>query len=425
MGAKAEVTLRTSEPPTAAEGARFHIATRADAPRISALYAACYASTDGRSASDNYPFPQVLQPDWVDAMLVTKMIRWVLAETSEPLPVAAAGILKGVGSRNDGIAECFGLVVDPRHRGAGLGHGLLERVRELTSRETTVALGQMRTVDPAAAQVVQQAGFVPIGFEPFVHRMLAGEESMVAVALLPPAGLARRIGDGHTTAAVRALADLVLGPLAAAPLGVLAGRAATPSRFRGRLTLMEVYEELGVDLLEQLPTTEPRIPRFVDLRRMDELGRDVSRRKQRYFVALSGDDVVGCIHVAHNRHDRHFRIEAMASNPREVQPEMLRGLIDLVRRDSDGEPHMIVAELAATRIAQQRALEAVGFVPTAYCPALIAVGRRRLDVVQYTRLVGYTVRSALGFVDGMRWPAAQRVVRHVTRTLAGVSTAAA
>jgi hypothetical protein len=411
------VTLPRIEP-TDVDGLRFRAASRADASRISAFYAACYASNDGRAATDNYPFPQVLQPDWVDAMLATKMIRWVLAETTEERTVGAAGILKGVGSRADGIAECFGLVVDSEYRGCGLGRGVLDRVREITLREATVALGQMRTVDPAAAQVVERATFVPIGFEPFVHRMLAGDESMVAVAMLPAAALARRICQGQTTPAVRALAQTVLEPLLVAPLASVPGTSPSPRRFGEHLRLMEVYEELGTDLLQQLPTSEPRTPRFVDLRRMDELGREEARRKQRYFAALAGDDVVGCIQAAHNRHDRHFRIEAMASTPREAQPEMLRRLIELVDLESNGEPHVIVADLVATRIAQQRALEAVGFVPTSYCPALIAVGRRRLDVVQYTRLFGYTVSSSIGFLDGMRWATAKRLVRHVTTALA-------
>ncbi len=74
---------------------------------------------------------------------------------------------------------------------------------------------------------------------------------------------------------------------------------------------------------------------------------------------------------------------------------------------------MLVAELTATNTAQQRALEATGFAPTAYYPALIVDRGRRLDVVQYTRLLGYTVAEGMGFVDLLPWPAAARVVQTI------------
>jgi hypothetical protein len=396
---------------------RFRTALPTDAVRISRFYAECYASSDGRTASDNYPFPQVLHPDWVEAMLTTRMIRWVLAEAGART-VGAAGLLKGLGRRADGIVECFGLVVDPSYRGYGLGTGVLDLLNELVRGEATVALGQMRTVDPAAAQVVERAGFIPIGFEPFVHRMLAGEESMVAVAMLPPGALKRRALTGQTTATVRRLAEIVLEPLGCPSLEVSRETVRASRRFRKRLRLQEVYAEIGAYLLAQLPTSQPRVPRFVDLRRMDELGREHSRRKDRFFVALRGDDVIGCIQVAHNRHDRHFRIDAMASHPREAQPTMLQLLIELVAEESEGQPHAIVADLIASRVTQQCALEAAGFVPTSYHPALIALGKRRLDVVQYTRLQGYAVSRSSECLDDMRWSTAERLVRHVTSTLA-------
>ena len=90
----------------------IRLAAPRDAACISALYEAAYTSPDSVSPSDNYAFPQILSPEWVEAALETKMVVWLLAEADDGL-MGAAGFLRGLGSRDDGIAECFGLAVEP------------------------------------------------------------------------------------------------------------------------------------------------------------------------------------------------------------------------------------------------------------------------------------------------------------------------
>ena len=389
---------------------RVRVAAPPDAPTISAFYARCYSSHDGRTPTDNYPFPHILLPDWVEAVLETRMVSWLIAEWGGTI-VGAAGLLKGLGSRRDGIGECFGLVVDPDARRSGVATRLLAALRAMTLHEAAVAIGQMRTADPAVASVVESAGFHPVGFEPFVHRMLAGDESMVAVAMLSPTALRQRKRTGRTTKAVRRLAELVLEPLRLAPLDVAKG---APSSIRTEetepLCLKEIDVELGVDLMQRLPDCPPDAPGFVDLRRMDELGRDQARRKQRFFAGLAGHQVVGCIHVAHNRHDHHLRIENFTWLSRSAQGLMLRKLLQLVELESAGEASVVVAEMTATSVAEQRTLESLGFTPTSYYPALVVHDGARLDVVQYTRLLGRAVSDSLRFVDCLGWPVARGIV---------------
>jgi len=396
---------------------RIRLASSRDAARISALYAACYLSLDDRSPTDNYPFPQILLPEWVWAAIETKMVSWLVAE-SGGRTLGAAGLLRGLGSWPDGIAECFGLAVDPEVRLHGIGQGLLGALAKLALGDAKIGIGQMRTVDPVVARVVQASGFSAIGFEPFVHRMLGGAESMVTVAILSPELLRERSRRGGTTEAVCRLAEPILEPLGALPLDVVVsqGGRARPAVHEA-LRLKELDVEIGANLMRRLLGSDPNACGFVDLRRMDELGREHARRKQRYFAGLVGDEVVGCIHTAHNRHDSHFRIESFAWDSEPVQEPMLRELVELVRRESDGHPSVIVAELTATNAPQQRALEAVGFTPTAYYPALVVDRGRRLDVVQYTRLLGRAISDGIGFLDLFPWPEAARVVRIIAAAL--------
>ncbi len=399
--------------PASASGFAVRVASPRDATRISALYEASYSSPDGRSPSDNYAFPQILSPGWVESVLETKMVSWLVAETDDRV-IGAAGLLRGLGSREDGIAECFGLAVEPSARCHGVGKRLLADLHELALREANVAIGEMRTADPGAAQVVTMCGFIPIGFEPFVHRMLGREESMVVVAILSPSVLRQRCRVGTTTAAVRRLAELVLKPLGAPPLDVAFGE---PTTTEGNawvgLRLKELDAEIGADLMKRLRGADADTPRYVELRRMDELGREHARRKQRYFAGIVGDDVVGCVHAAHNRHDYHLRVESFALETQAAQDPMLRALVELVRRESEGHPYVMATELTATNAAHQHALESAGFVATSYCPALVVDPGGRLDVVQYTRLLGYPIADALGFLETVKWPEAVRLIRTI------------
>ena len=237
---------------------------------------------------------------------------------------------------------------------------------------------------------------------------------MVVVAILAPSVLGERCRAGTTTAAVRRLAEVVLEPLGAPLLDVASGEpTATEASAWAGLRLKELDAEIGADLMRRLRGSYADAPRYVELRRMDELGREHARRTQRYFAGIVGDDVVGCIHAAHNRHDYHLRIESFALATQAVQDPMLRALVELVRRESDGHPCVMATELTATNAAQQRPLESAGFVPTSYYPALVVHRGERLDVVQYTRLLGYTIADALGFLETVKCPDAERLIRTI------------
>jgi GNAT superfamily N-acetyltransferase len=407
------MTARPAPESPFSAGPSIRVASPRDASLISALYEASYSSPDGRSPSDNYAFPQILSPEWVEAALETKMVFWLVAEADGRV-IGAAGFLRGLGSREDGIAECFGLAVEPGVRCHGLGKRLLADLHDLSLREAQVAIGEMRTADPGAVQIITKCGFTPIGFEPFVHRMLGREESMVMVAILSPSALRQRRRAGTTTAAVRRLAEVVLEPLGVPALDVASGEGTAPdANAWAGLRLKELDPEIGADLMRRIRGSDPEAPRYVELRRMDELGRERARRKQRYFAGIVGDDIVGCIHAAHNRHDYHLRIEAFALETQDVQDRMLRALVELVRRESDGHPWVMATELTVTNAVQQRALESAGFVPTSYCPALTVDRGARLDVVQYTRLLGYTIADAVRFLDTVKGPEAEPLIRTI------------
>jgi N-acetylglutamate synthase-like GNAT family acetyltransferase len=394
-------------------GVDIRLAVANEAPLISSLYERAYSSSDGRSPSDNYPFPQILDARWVQDAIATRMISWLIA-VSEQHAIGAAGLLHGLGSIDDRIGECFGLVVDSQARRRGLGLEMLAALTQLAMHEAEVGIGQMRTADPAAAQVVRRCGFHPVGFEPFVHHMLAGKESMVAVALLSSNALARRSHSGTTTRKVRRLAELVLSSLGAPQLDSLpqTRRARDPS-WHEPMQLTEVDDEIGSDLMRRLADTQIHAPGFVDLRRMDELGRQATRRKQRYFCAAVAGQTVGCVHIAHNRHDHHIRIESLACDSDEFQLPTLSELLEVLAQEQRDDPCVMVAEVDVNSPNLQLSLESLGFAPTAYYPALIARGNERFDVVQYTGIRGYAIAEAVPQIDRLQWPAAEETLQAV------------
>ena len=183
---------------SAREAARLRTARPEDAPAISALYRSSYGSRDGRDPRENYPFPQLLEPQWVGEAIRSELIRWIVAEEADTL-VGTAGLLTRLGTVEDRVGECFGLVVDAAARERGLGRRILDELVGLASKEVTVAVGQVRTAGPAAARVVERAGFVPLGFEPFTHTIFAGPESMITVGVFAPEAVAGRSLSGATS----------------------------------------------------------------------------------------------------------------------------------------------------------------------------------------------------------------------------------
>jgi len=119
------ITLRKQTAKIKTAGHFVRRATPEDARSISALYVRIYTPGHGGDARDYYPFPQILSPDGVAAMIAGDEVVWLVAESPDGTLVGSAGAVRNIGDASDQIGEIFGVVVDADQRRSGLGSALV------------------------------------------------------------------------------------------------------------------------------------------------------------------------------------------------------------------------------------------------------------------------------------------------------------
>jgi hypothetical protein len=84
---------------------------------------------------------------------------------------------------------------------------------------------ETRMTESGALKTFRKFGLLPIGLEPYAHKMSRGLESMVQLASVASWSMGLRASKGCCTPAVHRLARVVLGPMGGRPLA-----AANPQR---------------------------------------------------------------------------------------------------------------------------------------------------------------------------------------------------
>ena len=396
--------------------ARVRWAHPRDGPAIRGLYAGVYASGAAQDATENYPFPQLLAPGWLEDALEGSLVSWLVAEEGAGI-VGAVGLLYGLGSADDRIAEALGLVVSARSGSRGLGTQLLHELCDFAAKEVCVVVGEMRTNHSAVARAVSRSALRPVGYEPFARTICGRAESLLAVAMVGPDALARRLRGLPLTPAAARLAAFVLEEAVPQPLPP-AGELRTSS-FDPAIAVRELDPATAAAGFAELERVAAVDAGFVDLRHMDELGARQPRRRQRYFGWTRRGELQACANVAHNAHDRHMRLERLLLRPSDVTLDAtLRALLGILESEAGGSCCAVAAEILAERCELACGLEALGFGPSGYYPALVERSGRRMDVVQYMRWIGELPAEALpaeakAAPAELGWPCADELVRIV------------
>src|ERR1700736_5291258 len=75
----------------------YRPAAPSDAPHICALYEEEYRPPGAADARGHYPFPQLLDPNWVAWAVTRKSLTWIVAVADGAL-VGSAGAVRNIGS---------------------------------------------------------------------------------------------------------------------------------------------------------------------------------------------------------------------------------------------------------------------------------------------------------------------------------------
>jgi ribosomal protein S18 acetylase RimI-like enzyme len=393
-------------------------ATPADAQAISALYVRVYTPAKGGDARDYYPFPQVMSPDGVAAMIAVGEVVWLVGEAPGGTLLGSAAAVRNIGNAPDQIAEVFGVAVDAANRHGGLGSALVHGLVDELAGSSKFILCEARTDDAGAWKVARNAGFLPVGYEPYAHSMPVGFESMVLTGRWRrsshphgPNGKAPRTGQAYQ------LREAVTGlpSLADAPLGspdLAQGREAPPSGIDVNVRRDDVagrrWFDGPVDIFD-------RSAGIVGLNPLQGVDHRSDRFTHAYYLAVSAFSEVGAARIVYDRVDARARVLGLRTATPDVRAALLRHVVnDLLR--SAGNGRLVIIVLIDSKCSQAQAeLTNLGFFPTVYLPAFIAAPRGRSDAVQYTRLAGCCLGESTNAVTAKDWPEAEKVIAQVLR----------
>jgi RimJ/RimL family protein N-acetyltransferase len=384
---------------------------RVDAARVCALYDEEYRPAGGGDPRDHYPFPQLLETNWVAAAAGDPSLCWVVAELAGRL-IGSAAAVRNIGEPDDRVAEVFGIVVSRGARGMGVGAGLLSHLDVALGDNTAVVLCEARTGDERGWKVARRCGFQPIGFEPFAHTTPVGSESMLPTARVRPSAWSLRASGRRSNPDVRVLESLVSGT---APRSNGDPSGADDDQADVLAIAIRRDDSQGAQLINARLDRRWLGAGVVNLRRLEGEGSGPVglRYDNRYQVARIEDRDAGFVRVAWDRTDRRARVlELFAESPLIAASLIEAAVAELLAEATDGTLTVAV-DLRTDAVALQSRLEKMGFLPTAYYPALIADGPDRIDAVQFTRLDQRPIGQSLGFIVGLDWPEARRLVDSV------------
>jgi GNAT superfamily N-acetyltransferase len=417
-----------------------------DAPDISALYRESYAKPGVRDADEFYPFPQFLRPDWIRAKVgdSDQPFRWIVADLDGAL-VGAAGAVQNIGTRLDGVVECFGLVVAQSARRRGFGNTLFPHlIKTLTGGNAQFVIAETRTAELGGWRIVRKCGFRPSGFEPFAHTTPAGAEAMLLLSWVAPAAAETRCTTVPTTFCVRTLARQVLKPAGLEPLSAAKHTSYDTeqmpwARIRDKLIPTDPADDVsnlnwhmeqapiavrrddqrGHRFLEELGARNPHASGVVSLRRLEGEDPYGERYAEPCFVARLGERDLAAARVVWDRVDCRARILALQARFHGLQGLLLGELVRQIEHEAGNSSLTTVVDVRADHPRLQATLENLGFFPTVYYPALIAGPSGRVDAIQYTRLHGRRIGQSAAVMDNLDWPDAQRVFRAVAELAKG------
>ena len=414
-----------------------------DAEAISACYCDAYASSNSSHLEKAYPFPQFMDPKWLEDAVTRDTICWMVAEIGDEV-VGSMGAVRNIGTPDDRISELFGLVIREKWREKKIATRLFVALTESLT-DSCFLIAETRTATEGGWRTVKRHGFVACGIEPFAHTTPVGSEPMLLLGQFSRRCSAHRHTTGQTSTHVAMLAEKVLAKCRLKPLSskMKQGYPTTAQSWSDLRESLEPIQE-SVELrnlaihdeghefritedvaLERRLNLEwqqlgPYLSGIVGLNRLEGEDPTGGRYSDKSFVAYIGSHPVACSRVVWDHVDRRARILSLYTLFHGLQGLMIATIVDWLQTDLRDARINIVIDVRADCPALHSTLEQLGFFPTVYYPGFVAGVSGRVDVVQYTRLSGpgSDCTENLRWIEKVHWPEAREiseVVTHLSR----------
>ncbi len=407
-----------------------------DAQAISRLYHDAYMPADGSDPRKCYPFPQFLEPEWLESILKGDTICWLVAEIEDKI-VGTMGAVVNIGNQEDKVAECFGFVVDKNWRFQSLGTELFRCLYHFlsTTGNAEFIIVEARTAHAGGWKIVKHCDFIPLGLEPYAHTMPVGSESMLLTGKISVNALSQRNLLSNTSSQVYKLSLPILESLGCIPLSL--NNSAFAYSLSNKLTanqllLIEGGYEFSMpesldnayhieidekDVLQEPPAQLNILARhkagIISLQRLEGKDTQGIRYRRRYFLACLNKQPIAYMLAVWDLLDHRLRILDLRSHFDGIQGLLIQHVLKMVVAEIVDNPLTVVVDIRADNVRLIATLKKLGFFPTVYYPALIAEGEYRVDAVQFTRLYNLKYDKCQSLADFNEWALAFAVVSKI------------
>ncbi|MBN1916825.1 MAG: GNAT family N-acetyltransferase [Verrucomicrobia bacterium] len=330
---------------------------------------------------DDFPFKQFYEPTWVRKGIYDDDLVWSVAELDGRI-VGSAAVMVNVGDHDDLIGEFGRLVVDPDARGHGVGQALGQMRVDAVSRHIEFGFAEARAVHPGAQKIMDRLGFAAIGFEPMKY-VLRRRESVVFFGRHFGNAAALRKNNPQVISAVHALGSRALENMGLEPdLIVKAEVEPYPSDLEYEIVELQGAWSHRLLRIEQGRVVKPEVFGGMHL---DYGYLKIKAAAATYLVAREHGAPVGAIGFTIDDIDRKCRIFELIEFDDAVKGFLLRCVTE--RAETQYGCDYIEVDVNAHSPRLQCTLDLLGYVPVAYCPAMVFHTVERLDVVKMAKVV--------------------------------------
>lgn len=361
------------------DGVQVREARDSDVPGIRALFIAIYG--------EDYPYATFLDAAWLKRSVYTDDVMMLVAvDDATGQVLGTASVVFDVGAHSDLLGECGRLAVHPDARGRGVGNALMVgRVKAVEDR-LHVAVVENRCVHPFSQLISMKHGFAAVGFLPMKHKMRQRESVAIYARLFGNAAALRRNHPRVIPEAGALAQQALLNCELPADVIIDETSAPYPGRARGDLHF-SALDTRGFPTLLRIERGRLRNREVFGPMRLQYGFFKLQARHASYLVARHGGPdgpLAGALGWIHDEIESAVRIFELIPVTDDVVRPLLGELLRRCRDDLDVA--YLEVDVSAHAPRMQRTLLELGFLPSAYVPAMVFHDVERLDVVKMVHL---------------------------------------